>query len=95
MPKMRLDLISSFGGECYYCPEKDPEQLVFAHLEDTEISGRGRGRKERYYDVKNNPRSYRLMCVECHKQHDKDPEEFEKRVAYFAEVSNMRWLFNE
>ena len=45
-------------------------KLEFAHKEETELSGRGRGRKERVYDVIKNPDKYRLLCEDCHKDYD-------------------------
>lgn len=30
----------------------------------------GRGRKERYYDIKNHPDCYALMCEDHHKAYD-------------------------
>jgi hypothetical protein len=57
-----------FGDKCSFCGSK--ENLEYAHLEQTELVGRGRGRKERYYDIKKNPDSYVLLCVVCHKTLD-------------------------
>ena len=57
-------LIKAFGEECEFCGGK--EKLQFAHREPTELSGEGRGRKERYYDVINNPCCYVLLCKKCH-----------------------------
>jgi predicted restriction endonuclease len=34
------------------------------------LNGRGRGRKERYYDVIRNPTSYLLMCKDHHEMYD-------------------------
>jgi len=42
------------------------ENLQFIHIEKTKVIGRGRGSWKRYYDVKNNPYSYRLVCEEHH-----------------------------
>ena len=51
------------------------EDLNFAHVHPTELSGEGRGRQARYYDIKNNPDCYRLMCKKdgqgCHHDYDK------------------------
>ena len=57
-----------FGDKCSFCGSK--ENLEFAHLEPTVLSGRGRGRKERYYDIKKSPDSYVILCVVCHKTLD-------------------------
>jgi len=42
----------------------------FAHKEPTGLSGNGRGRKERYYDWKNNKDKYHLLCKMCHEMYD-------------------------
>jgi len=57
-----------FGDCCQRCGSKT--DLEFAHLKPTEIKGRSRGRKERYYDIKNNKTSYILLCHGCHKKLD-------------------------
>lgn len=68
-PELRLKM----GGRCSNpeCPTPT-EELQFAHVAETPLSkiSRGRGRKERYYDIKKHPDSYRLMCKTCH--HDFD-----------------------
>lgn len=54
-----------YGGQCEECGSK--ENLEFAHVQPTDLSGsKGRGRKERYYDIVGNPESYRLLCHDCH-----------------------------
>jgi len=62
------NLRKEFGDKCSFCGST--AKLEFAHLEPTELVGRGRGRKERYYDIKKNPDSYVLLCVGCHKTLD-------------------------
>ena len=57
------------GGSCQKCGSN--QKLEFAHIKPTDLSGRGRGRKERYYDIKNNKDHYRLLCMSCHKELDK------------------------
>ena len=49
--------------ECDHCPY-DKIEMEFAHLKPTKVSGMGRGRIERYYDIKNNMDSYILTCHE-------------------------------
>ena len=68
-----------YGSRCAICGEiQDPDTLDFAHVKPTELSGRGRGRKERYYDVVNNLDCYRCMCREgCHKFYDDELKENE------------------
>jgi ERCC4-type nuclease len=69
MPIRRQELIQWFGGKCEKCGSI--EKLQFAHIEETELSKKkGRGRKERFYDVLKNPEKYRLYCEECHEQYD-------------------------
>lgn len=46
------------------------KKLEFAHIEETDLDGRGRGRGERIYDVIKFPWKYNLFCHECHWLHD-------------------------
>jgi hypothetical protein len=57
-----------YHDQCYFC--QSTKDLEFAHITETNLSGRGRGRKERYYDVIKNPNSYLLLCKECHTKMD-------------------------
>lgn len=60
-----------FGDKCVYCGST--ENLQFAHIKKTKLSGTdGRGRKERYYDIRNNPKSYVLACKKCHEDLDRN-----------------------
>lgn len=45
--------------------------LEFAHVVTTGINGRGRGRADRYHDIKNNPDHYELLCRACHLDFDR------------------------
>lgn len=52
-------------------------RLEFAHVAPTPIvatykghARRGRGRAERYHDIKKHPECYRLMCDGCHLELD-------------------------
>lgn len=56
------ELRKEYGNRCYFCGKEF--SLQFAHIKPTKLSGRGRGRKERYYDIKNNLESYLLTCSE-------------------------------
>jgi len=61
----------------YVCNAKDCEEtkgLEFAHLKPTTLSRRGRGRKERIYDILKNPQAYRLLCHSHHTQLDETGE---------------------
>lgn len=62
------DLRQEFGGCCAKCGSK--EKLQFAHLQPTDLNGRGRGRKERYYDIVKHRGGYQLLCEECHRKKD-------------------------
>lgn len=62
--RLRVRLVQQFGGRCEECGVE--EGLEFAHVEPTGLNGEGRGRAKRIFDVKKNPRSYRLLCMTCH-----------------------------
>lgn len=64
------ELKEEFGNECFKCGST--ENLEFAHLKPTDLKGEGRGKPNRYYDIKNNPECYGLMCDKCHKEYDKN-----------------------
>ena len=62
-----------FGGKCQRCGSKT--NLEFAHRLHTHLTGtRGRGSRHRYYDVKYHPKSYQLLCHECHTRLDRQRE---------------------
>lgn len=44
--------------------------LEFAHIKPTGLCGRGRGLRNRYFDILRNPDCYQLMCSACHKWMD-------------------------
>jgi hypothetical protein len=69
--KLRVLLVEAYGGQCCIC--KAVSDLQFAHVKPTPISvkHRGRGRKERIYDVLKNPLNYKLTC----KEHNQTVEE--------------------
>lgn len=77
------ELREQFGGRCAFegKPEKGEcsrgvdhegreKPLEFAHKDPTGCVGRGRGRADRYHDVKRNPGSYQLMCRGHHVRWD-------------------------
>ena len=68
--KKRGELVESWGGRCTWPDCEETEDLEFAHVRDTDLNGRGRGRHERYYDILNNPKSYRLVCWTHHRLMD-------------------------
>lgn len=44
--------------------------LEFAHVKPTGLTGMGRGRERRLYDVQHHPDCYTVMYKPCHKQYD-------------------------
>ena len=46
-------------------------KMEFAHIQLTKISGRGRGKNARYYDIIKNPNSYMLLTKKTHIYLDK------------------------
>jgi len=70
--RKKLDeLKEEFGGRCSNPECESCTNLEFAHKKPTELSGEGRGRKERYYDIIRNKKKYVLLCTGCHKAFDK------------------------
>lgn len=70
--KARQKLIEQFGGCCKNCGERAKLEFAHKHEKETPIINkkRGRGRKERYYDIKKNPECYYLLCNPCHRDYD-------------------------
>lgn len=66
------ELRAARGGKCEWCSAT--ETLEFAHVHATNVNGQGRGGRERYYDIRNHPECYRLLCHECHLAYDRDTE---------------------
>jgi len=70
-------LREEWGGRCVMAVEcygtREQERLEFAHLpgKPTGVEGRGRGRADRYHDVRKHPDSYVLICRDCHVVLDK------------------------
>src|SRR2546427_384454 len=44
--------------------------IEFAHLTETKVNGKGRGRKERFYDILKHPEAYAPLCHEHHEMFD-------------------------
>jgi 5-methylcytosine-specific restriction endonuclease McrA len=65
-----------FGGKCRVCGSLTG--LQFAHVKDTKLSGAGRGKFARYYDIMNNPDSYVLLCHTCHRAFDRGDIDMKK-----------------
>jgi len=76
-PKKRADykrerfeeLKRTFGGKCNHCGEME-KPLQFAHVRPTNISGRGRGKEARMFDIIKHRDCYVLLCVDCHSRMD-------------------------
>lgn len=65
------------GNECEECGVHQDKAkylhrngLEFAHVITTSLNGRGRGRADRYHDIKKYPTHYKLMCRLCHLEFD-------------------------
>jgi hypothetical protein len=70
------ELREAWGGRCVVCGVPHAPgaglRLEFAHLpgKPTGLNGSGRGRSERYHDIRRNPDCYVLVCVEHHVELD-------------------------
>lgn len=69
--KMRENFLSWLGNSCSV-PGCQADDLHFAHLEKTEVNGRGRGSYKRMNDVRHNFGAYILLCEEHHKIFDSE-----------------------
>jgi len=80
---LRLTQIKLFGGECkrhyvifdgHNCTVTDPDILQFAHVhgKETGLKGSGRGQYYRLKDVFDHPDCYVLLCVDHHREYDKE-----------------------
>ncbi len=70
------ELRKEFGNKCLLCDKRNI--LEFAHISPTKLNGSGRGKRKRYYDMKNNKNCYALLCKHCHVQADENEEIMEK-----------------
>lgn len=60
-----------FGGRCFHCGVRhELRKCQFAHIELTELNGRGRGQDARYYNILRNQKKYALLCGRCHSAFD-------------------------
>lgn len=73
------ELRKQYGNKCYFCHTST--DLEFAHIEPTSLKGMGRGRQQRYYDIKNNPTKYLLTC----KKHN-ELAEIDFRVRMYIDI---------
>jgi len=69
--KLRAHLVSERGGKCEWkgCPETS--NLQFAHRRNNGFNGKGRGRQERYKNIRDNPGDYILLCADHHGAYDR------------------------
>jgi hypothetical protein len=67
------NLRAEWGDACVMADGKDHRgPLEFAHLpgKPTSLLGRGRGSRERYYDIRRHPGAYVLVCRRHHSRLD-------------------------
>lgn len=69
------ELRLEFNGVCWKSGCGSTENLQFAHTVKTNLKGSGRGKKKRYYDIKNNKYCYALFCIIHHKEYDSNKED--------------------
>lgn len=69
--ELRRRLLLYRGGRCQGVGCSCEKNLEFAHLKPTSVVGRGRGRSDRYLDIKRNPDAYILLCRDCHRRFDR------------------------
>lgn len=62
--KLERKLKRDHGGKCETRGCNRTRNLEWAHKYPTGLSGAGRGRSNRLYDVESHPKSYRLSCRE-------------------------------
>ena len=67
----RKKLVIAFGGCCQFILDNGEmcgsiENLEFSHLEETGVTGWGRGRNKRVFDIIKYPWKYNLFCKDCH-----------------------------
>ena len=68
LARLRSRLLDRFGGACRVCGCGGV--LEFAHIEPTELSGKGRGSRDRLLDIKRNLQCYTLLCTAHHRLFD-------------------------
>jgi transcription elongation factor Elf1 len=84
--KLKEQLYQIHGNRCFFCGST--KQLEFAHLEPTGLNGMGRGRINRYLDIKKHVGSYMLLCHECHRQFDLGVNLMSFDNALYGDLSN-------
>ena len=80
------EFFNEIYGGCIFCGAVSWD---FCHVRPTEILKvtRGRGRKERYYDIINNLDCYRPMCKQCHRWYDSS-------LTCVLEFDQYRWILD-
>ena len=66
--RIRIRFYHVFGERCFMCGCQ--KELQFAHMRQTGVSGRGRGKYTRAKDIRDNFGSYELLCRYCHSLYD-------------------------
>lgn len=77
MPKrfnyaLKFKQLRAARGNACECGCGRTERLEFAHLRETKVFGRGRGRADRYHDIRRNPDAYALLAKVCHQRQETD-----------------------
>jgi len=75
------------GGVCKICGgnrNARKKKLQFAHVKPTNVSGMSRGSWKRYYDIKNNPDCYEILCIPCHNDFDCGKYEYDEVTKTFT-----------
>ena len=78
------ELKKEFGNRCEFCGSEN--DLQFAHIVPTKLRGMGRGKKNRYYDIRNHKTDYLLLCKDCHYKFDRNPEE---KLNYYIDPEHI------
>lgn len=84
LKKQIADLKEELGGVCLYCSTK--QELQFAHIKRTNLSGMSRGSWSRYKDVRDNKDSYILLCKTHHNKLDRGDEHLVSFVLFMCGV---------
>lgn len=66
--KIKTENLARYNNRCSLCGKT--EDLEFAHLQATLLSGCGRGSRQRHLDIKRHPDRYTLLCKSCHTEFD-------------------------
>lgn len=84
--KKRAEEVARRGGCCQVCGNSTYEELEFAHVRETPLSGTGAGRGSynRWKDIRDHPECYRLMCYLCHESFDSETDQ--KVIKIFMQV---------